>query len=95
MLKELKAFLLRGDVMSLAIAVIIAGAFQKIVDSLVADVVMPIVGLFTGNPDFSEQFIFAGVKFGSFLQAIINFILIGIVLFMLVKAAGKKTDEIG
>ena len=93
MLSELKAFLLRGDVMALAVAVIIAGGFQKIVDSLVGDVIMPIIGMFTGNPDFSEQFIVNGIKFGSFLQAVINFILLGTVLFFLVKAAGKNTEE--
>lgn len=93
MLSELKAFLLRGDVMALAIAVIIGGAFQKIVDSLIADVVSPILGMITGNPDFSSVMI-GNIKIGNFLNAIINFILIGIVLFFLVKAAGKKAEEV-
>lgn len=91
MLSELKAFLLRGDVLSLAVAVIIGGAFQKIIDSMVADVIMPIVGMVAGSPDFSA--IKAGpVMIGNFMNAIINFLIIGISLFMLVKAAGKKAE---
>lgn len=94
MISELKAFLMRGEVLSLAVAVIIGGAFQKIVDSLVADIISPILGMLTGGVNFSESFIVGGMKFGSFLQAIINFIMVGIVLFFLVKGAGKKAEEI-
>lgn len=93
MWSELKSFLLRGDVMALAIAVIIGGAFQKIVDSLVADVINPVLGMIVGNPDFSSVMI-GSIKIGNLITAIINFVLIGIVLFFLVKAAGKKTEEI-
>jgi large conductance mechanosensitive channel len=93
MLSELKAFLFRGDVLALAVAVIIAGAFQKIIDSMVADVLMPIVGMVAGNPDFSSIMI-GSVKIGNFLNAIINFAIIGTVLFMLIKAAGKKTEGV-
>ena len=92
MLKELKSFLLRGDVLALAIAVIIGGAFQKIVDSLVADVIMPIVGLIVGTPDFSSIKIGESIMLGNFLNAVINFVIIGLVLFMLIKAAGKKPE---
>lgn len=92
MLKELKSFLLRGDVLALAIAVIIGGAFQKIVDSLVADVIMPIVGLIVGTPDFSNIKIGESIMLGNFLNAVINFVIIGLVLFMLIKAAGKKPE---
>ncbi len=53
MISERKAFLLRGDVVTLAVAVVIGAAFSKIVDSLVVDVITPIIGLITGNPDFS------------------------------------------
>lgn len=91
MISELKAFLLRGDVLALAVAVIIAGAFQKIVDSLVADVIMPIIGMIIGNPDFSGIMI-GSIKIGNFITAIFNFVLIGIVLFALLKAAGKKAE---
>jgi large conductance mechanosensitive channel len=91
MLSELKAFLFRGDVLALAVAVIIAGAFQKIIDSLVADVIMPIIGLIAGTPDFSSIQA-GGIMVGNFLNAIINFIIIGVVLFMLIRAAGKKVE---
>lgn len=104
MLQELKAFLLRGDVLALAVAVIIGGAFQKIVDSLVGDVITPIIGMVGGNPDFSGIVIGGqpdangvmqgGVHIGKFLNAIISFITVGFVLFMMIKAAGKKGEEV-
>ncbi len=93
MISELKAFLFRGDVLALAVAVIIAGAFQKIIDSMVADVIMPIVGMVAGNPDFSSIMV-GSVKIGNFLNAVINFLIIGTVLFFLIKAGGKKAEEV-
>ncbi len=93
MIQELKAFLLRGDVLALAIAVIIAGAFSKIIDSLVNDIISPILGMITGNPDFSSVLI-GNIKIGNFINAVINFIMVGTVLFFLVKAAGKKGEDI-
>jgi large conductance mechanosensitive channel len=93
MLQELKAFLLRGDVLALAVAVIIAGAFGKIIDSLVNDIISPILGMITGNPDFSS-IVIGSIKVGNFLNAIVNFVLIGTVLFFLIKAAGKKGEEV-
>lgn len=93
MIQELKAFLLRGDVMALAIAVMIAMAFAKVIDSLVNDIISPILGMITGNPDFS--FITIGtVKIGSFINAIIQFLIVGISLFFIVKAAGRNTEDI-
>lgn len=108
MWKEFKAFLLRGDVLALAVAVIIGGAFQKIVDSLVTDVITPVIGLLGGNPDFSAIVIGGktvvqpdgstkvegGIMVGRFLNAVISFITIGFVLFALVKASGKKAEEV-
>lgn len=93
MISELKAFLLRGEVLALAVAVIIGGAFQKIIDSLVNDVITPIIGMIVGNPDFSS-IVIGSVKIGNFIAAIFNFVVIGLVLFFLVKAAGKKAEEI-
>lgn len=93
MIGELKAFLLRGDVLALAVAVIIGGAFQKIIDSLVNDVITPILGMIIGNPDFSSIMV-GSVKIGNFIAAIFNFVVVGLVLFFLVKAAGKKAEEI-
>ena len=91
MLKELKAFLLRGDVVALAVAVIIGGAFQKVVDSMVKDIISPILGMITGNPDFSEVMI-GNVLIGNFINAVINFVMVGIVLFFIVRAATKKEE---
>jgi large conductance mechanosensitive channel len=103
MIKELKSFLLRGDVVTLAVAVIIGGAFQKIVDSMVVDVITPILGMITGNPDFSgivlggkagaDGKIEGGIMIGKFINAIVSFLMVGIVLFFVVKAAGKKAED--
>ncbi|MCC6462409.1 MAG: large conductance mechanosensitive channel protein MscL [Saprospiraceae bacterium] len=93
MIQELKAFLLRGDVLALAVAVIIAGAFGKIIDSLVNDIISPILGMITQNPDFSDVMI-GSIKVGNFINAVLNFVIVGTVLFFLVKAAGKKSEEI-
>lgn len=93
MIQELKAFLFRGDVLALAVAVIIAGAFGKIIDSLVNDIISPILGMITGNPDFSF-FVIGSIKAGNFINAVVNFVMVGIVLFFLVKAAGKKAEDI-
>lgn len=93
MLQELKAFLLRGDVLALAVAVIIGGAFQAIIDSLINDVISPILGMITGTPDFSSVMV-GNIKIGNFLNAIINFVMVGLVLFFLVKAAGKKSEDV-
>lgn len=93
MLSELKAFLFRGDVLALAVAVIIAGAFQKIVDSLVNDVISPILAMIIGEPDFSNVVV-GNIKIGNLITAIVNFVIIGTILFMLVKAAGKKGEDV-
>lgn len=93
MIQELKAFLFRADVLSLAVAVIIAMAFGKIVDSLVNDIISPILGMITGNPDFS-YLVIGSIKIGNFINALVNFAVIGTVLFFVVKAAGKKPEEI-
>ena len=93
MIQELKAFLLRGDVLALAIAVIIGGAFSKIIDSLVNDIVSPILGYITGNPDFSFVMI-GNIKVGNFINAVVNFLMVGIALFLLVKASGKNAEDV-
>lgn len=93
MIQELKAFLLRGDVLALAVAVIIAGAFGKIIDSLVNDIISPILGMIMGQPDFSNIMI-GSIKIGNFINAVVNFAIIGTVLFFLIKAAGKKAEDV-
>lgn len=96
MLKEFREFALRGNVMDLAVAVIIGGAFGKIITSLVNDVLMPLIGLALGGINFSEQAITVGdavVMWGAFLQSIIDFIIIAFVIFLLVRAMNRLKRE--
>jgi large conductance mechanosensitive channel len=92
MLKEFKEFVMRGNVLDLAVAVIIGGAFGKIVGSLVNDILMPLVGLLMGGVNFSEQALTVGaavVKWGAFVQTIIDFLIIAFVIFLIVKSANS------
>jgi large conductance mechanosensitive channel len=92
MFKEFKDFAMNGSVLDLAIGVVIGGAFGKIVDSLVNDIIMPIVGILTGGINFSSLSYKVGaaeLKYGNFIQAAFTFIIIAFVLFMVVKAANK------
>lgn len=94
MLKEFKAFLMRGNVLDLAVAVIIGGAFSAIVSSLVNDLVMPLVGIVIGGIDFSGLVVQVGsasLAYGKFIQAVVNFFLIGLTIFLVIKAI--KTAE--
>ncbi|MBC7408987.1 MAG: large conductance mechanosensitive channel protein MscL [Arcicella sp.] len=102
MLKEFKAFITQGNVLDLAIGIIIGGAFGKIVTSLVDDIIMPIVGMLMGGQDFSKLAITVGsanVKYGNFIQVVVQFLIVAYVIFILVKAANraglteKKADE--
>jgi large conductance mechanosensitive channel len=87
--EEFRKFILRGNVVDLAVGVVIGTAFGKIVDSLVKDIFMPIIGLMTGGLDVSKQSIHlygdANLAWGSFLQAVINFVIIGFCMFLVVK----------
>ncbi|QXE02082.1 large-conductance mechanosensitive channel protein MscL [Terribacillus sp. DMT04] len=88
MLKEFKEFALRGNVVDLAVAVVIGSAFSAITTSLVNDIIMPLIGIITGGHDFSGLQLTVGnavVKYGVFIQTVINFVLIAAVLFMVVK----------
>ena len=88
MLKEFKAFVMRGNVMDLAVAVIIGGAFGKIVSSLVNDIIMPLIGLIIGGIDFSGLAFTLGsakVTYGNFINNIIDFIIIALVIFLMIK----------
>jgi large conductance mechanosensitive channel len=92
MLKEFKEFALRGNVLDLAVGVIIGGAFGKIIASLVGDVIMPLIGLLIGGLDFGNLSFTVGsavVKYGSFIQNIIDFIIIAFVIFLIVKGANS------
>ena len=92
MLREFRQFLLRGNVIDLAVAVVIGVAFTAIVNSLINDVIMPIIGLLVGGIDFTSLSVTAGsavIAYGKFLQAIVNFFLVGFVLFLVVRAVNR------
>jgi len=116
MLKDFKAFIARGNMLDLAVGVIIGGAFGTIVTSLTGDVIMPVVSLFTGSADFTEQFIrlspipadFAGdpgsyealkeagvsmLGYGAFLTALLNFLILAFVVFLIVRFANRLTQS--
>lgn len=88
-LKEFKEFAVRGNVMDLAIGVIIGGAFNKIVTALVESVIMPIIGMIIGDVDKFNQLTIGGIKVGALIQATIDFIIIAFVLFLVVKAMNR------
>lgn len=110
MLKEFKAFIMRGNVLDLAVAVIIGAAFGAIVTSFTNDILLPPIGLLLGNVDFpglkivlQEAAVAAdgtaieevAIKWGSFIKFILDFLIVGFVLFLLIKAANatKKKEE--
>ena len=98
---EFKEFITRGNVMDMAVGIIIGGAFTAIVQSLVNDLLMPVIGALFGGIDFTTlKYVVraadeaagieeAAIKYGSFIQAIVNFLLIAIVIFLLVKGINK------
>lgn len=104
---EFKKFIMRGNVIDLAVGVIVGGAFQKIVTSLVEDIVMPAISLLTGGIDFSEWKLILGegetaatLNYGNFISAILNFVIMAFVIFCLIKTinavaekASKKEEE--
>lgn len=92
MSKEFKEFISRGNVLDLAVGVIIGGAFGKIVTSLVDDIIMPFIGLIIGGLDFSGLSIVIGkatIKYGMFIQNVVNFLIIAFSVFIIVKAVNK------
>jgi large conductance mechanosensitive channel len=92
MVQEFKDFLMRGNVMDLAVAVVIGAAFGAIITSLVNDILMPVIGAILGGIDLTALSITVGeavIAYGNFLQAIINFILIALAIFLIVKAFNK------
>lgn len=97
-IKEFKEFISRGSVIDLAVAVVIGGAFTKIVNSLVDDIIMPIIGVIIGGINFENLMITVGtaeIKYGMFIQAIVNFLLIALVIFSIIKSINqfKKKEE--
>ena len=95
MLKDLKAFLLRGNIVDLAVAVVIGAAFGAIVTSFVNDIITPLIlnpAMEAAHVKNIAQLSWNGVAYGSFLSAVINFLVIGTVLFFVVKAAEKAQN---
>ena len=96
MLKEFRDFVNRGNVVDLAVAVIIGGAFGAIITSLVNDIIMPLIGVIIGGLDFASLSIEVGdamIMYGSFIQAIVNFLIIAFVLFLIVRSFNKLQKE--
>ena len=95
MLKEFKKFISKGNVVDLAVGVIIGGAFGKIVSSLVNDILMPIIGILIGGIDFSSLSIKVGsakITYGMFIQNIIDFLIIAFCVFIFVKIVNKISN---
>ncbi len=97
MLKEFKEFAMRGNIMDMAIGVIIGGAFQKIVTSLVEDIISPIISIFTGKVNFIElrtKIGSAEITYGSFIQAIIDFLIVAFCIFLIMKYINKLNKKL-
>ncbi len=108
---EFREFIMRGNVMDLAVGVIIGGAFQAIISSLVNDIIMPVISFITGGIDFNNWFIAldgsnystlaaaqeagaATLNYGTFITAVINFLLMALVIFCIVKSLNKLSEKI-
>lgn len=108
---EFREFIMRGNVLDLAVGVIIGGAFQAIVKSLVDDVLMPVISLLTGGIDFNNWFIALGsgdyatsaeanaagvatLNYGTFIGAVINFLIMAFVIFLLVKSINRISNKL-
>ncbi len=107
---DFKKFLLKGDIVTLSTAVVIGGAFNKIVGSAVKDLIMPVVGVLTKGVDFTKKFIalngesyeslkeakeagVAVITYGNFIQSVIHFIIVGLFIYILLKAYEKTKEE--
>ena len=96
MFKEFKEFATRGNIMDMAVGVVIGGAFQKIVTSLVEDIIMPCISILTGKVDFSDMMLTVGdasIKYGNFITSIVNFLIIAFSIFLAVKYVNKLNKK--
>lgn len=96
MLKEFKAFATKGNIMDLAVGVVIGGAFQSIINSLVNDIIMPAISMITGKVDFSDMMFTVGevsIKYGNFITAIVNFLIIAFSIFLAITYMNKITKK--
>lgn len=91
-LQEFKTFAMRGNVMDLAVGVIVGGAFSSITNSLINDIIMPIVGIFVSQASFADLTLSIGgavITYGNFIQAVLNFVILAFVVFCMVKAVNR------
>ena len=96
-MEEFKDFISKGNVMDMAVGVIIGGAFGKIVSSLVENILMPLIGILLGGVNFSDLSATVGnaeVKYGIFLQSVFDFLIIAFVIIVMIKQISKVTDKI-
>ena len=94
--EEFKTFIKRGNVIDLAVGVVIGGAFSTIVSSLVNDIIMPLIGVLIGGYEFTKLTLKVGdstIKYGNFIQNVINFLIIAFCIFMVVKIMNKFLDK--
>lgn len=97
MLKEFKEFAMKGNIIDLAVGVIIGGAFQKIVTSLVNDIIMPAISIITGKVDYSDLAFTVGdasIKYGAFLTSIIDFLIIAFSIFIMIKYINRMNSKL-
>jgi len=94
--KEFRAFILKGNVIDLAVAVVIGAAFGAIITSLVNDIIMPLIGVLMGGVDFSALAIQVGsatIAYGKFIQTVVNFLIIAFALFLVIRAVNKMQPK--
>ncbi len=97
MLNEFKKFIMRGNVLDLAVGVIVGGAFSSIVTSLVNNIFTPLIGIILGGKDFSNLSITVGsanIMYGAFIQSIIDFLIVAVCLFLVVKVVNKLSSDV-
>ena len=96
-LEEFKAFAMRGNVMDLAVGVIVGGAFGSITSSLIDDIIMPVVGIFVSQASFADLSVQIGgavITYGNFIQAVLNFLIMAFVVFCMVKAIKDRKSVV-
>ena len=95
-LREFKEFAMRGNVMDLAVGVIVGGAFSSITTSLIIDILMPVIGIFVSEASFADLTVTVGsavVAYGNFIQAVINFLIMAFVVFCMVKGINRLSRK--
>ncbi len=96
LIKEFREFISRGNVLDMAVGIIVGGAFTSIVTALVDNIITPIIGMISGGVDFSSLSVTVGsanLQYGAFIQAVINFLLVAFVLFMVLKAVNTAAAK--